>query len=170
MSEQGYLMAEAKPPAETPPPALDGYLPQPAKEPPVRVVWGNAGRPTAAVVRDPKIILDTTLYYIEVESIAEAWYLAGIINSNACYVAVEPFMAKGQWGPRQLNKQLWRLPIPEFDADNPLHAELAAAGATCARSVRRLRSRREVRAWMADAPQQQRVESLVSQLLTAEEE
>ena len=30
-------------------------------------------------------------------------------------------MAKGQFGARDLQKQLWKLPIPEYDATEALH-------------------------------------------------
>ena len=55
---------------------------------------------------------------------AEAHYLLAIINSESLYDAVTPFMPKGQFGARHLQKQLWKLPIPEFNA-----TEAAAQGA-----------------------------------------
>ena len=169
MSEQGYLIPAARPTVEPPPPAIDGYLPQPAKEPPVRLVFSSSGRPTAAVVRDWSVILDTTLYWVECETEAEAWYLAGIINSDALRDLVEPLMYKGQWGARGMHKAIWHLPIPEFDAAEPLHVELAQAGAAIRRRVLGMGSRREIRDWLRDAPEGQRVESLVSQLLVVED-
>ena len=168
--KQGYLMTAAQPPVEMPPAALDGYLPQPAKERPVRVVYSASGRPTAALLRDFGIVLDATLYWIECDYNAEAYYLCGIINSDALYAAVEPLMHKGQFGPRGMHKAIWHLPIPEFDAADPLHAEIAAGGAACIRAASLLSARREVRLWMQDAPDAHRVEELVSQLLVAEED
>ena len=41
-------------------------------------------------------------------------------------------MPKGQFGARHLQKHLWKLPIPEFDADNPLHVEISNAGRAAA--------------------------------------
>ena len=37
-------------------------------------------------------------------------------------------MSKGQFGARHLDKQLWKLPIPEFDAGDELHVSVAQAG------------------------------------------
>ena len=41
-------------------------------------------------------------------------------------------MSRGQFGARDLQKHLWKLPIPEFDASHELHADIAAAGAAAA--------------------------------------
>ena len=41
-------------------------------------------------------------------------------------------MSKGQFGARDLQKHLWKLPIPEFDPALKLHADIAKAGATTA--------------------------------------
>ena len=166
--EQGFLIPEARPTIEPPPPAFDGYLPQPAKEPPVRVIYGGAGRPTAAILHDWQALVDTTAYWIECEQISEARYLCAIINSNVLFDAVEPLMPKGQWGARNLEKHIWRLPIPEFDPADPLHADIAAAGAACIRAASLMKSRIEVRTWMQDSPEAQRVEALVAQLLDEE--
>ncbi len=67
----------------------------------------------------------------------EANYLLAIINSQVLYTAVIPLMSKGQFGARNLKKLLWKLPIPEYDATEALHVEIAAAGA--ARELERLR-------------------------------
>ena len=41
-------------------------------------------------------------------------------------------MNKGQFDARDLHKHLWKLPIPEYDAGDPLHREIAEAGAAAA--------------------------------------
>ena len=41
-------------------------------------------------------------------------------------------MNKGQFGARDLQKQLWKLPIPEYDATEALHGEIAAVGEAAA--------------------------------------
>ena len=85
-------------------------------------------------------------------------------------------MPKGQFGARHLHKHLWKLPIPEFDADDPLHAEISDAGrAAAAGAAQRLSelraqrgdnvsvtiARRELRAWLRNSPQGATVESTV---------
>lgn len=86
---------------------------------------------------------------------------------------------KGQFGARDLQKHLWKLPIPEFDPDNPLHAELSAAGEAAsegaAQQLARLReerdrvtvtiARRELRKWLRASPEGQAVEDAVRKLL-----
>lgn len=115
--------------------------------------------------------------------IEEAHYLLAIINSESLKEAASPFMPKGQFGARHLHKHLWKLPIPEFDADNALHAEISAAGKAAAagaeRELARVRAereesgrvfsvtvaRRELRNWLRSSPQGQRVEQAVTELL-----
>ena len=52
----------------------------------------------------------------------------GIINSHTLETEVGNFMPKGLFGARDLEKHLWKLPIPEFDAGNELHARLCRLG------------------------------------------
>lgn len=42
-------------------------------------------------------------------------------------MGAEQWQSEGQWGKRDFDKALLNLPIPEFDAKNDLHKELAAA-------------------------------------------
>ena len=89
-------------------------------------------------------------------------------------------MAKGQFGARHLQKHLWKLPIPEFDAEDPLHAEISDAGrAAAAGAAQRLSelraergdkvsvtiARRELRAWLRNSPQGAAAEAAVARLL-----
>ncbi|WP_419925854.1 hypothetical protein [Candidatus Poriferisocius sp.] len=95
---------------------------------PVRLLYPQSGRATAAVCKDPEAVIDYKLYWIKCASTAEAHYLAAIINSNHLYTSVEPLMPKGQFGARDLMRHLWKLPIPAYDQENTLHHELAEAG------------------------------------------
>ena len=92
-------------------------------------------------------------------------------------------MSKGQFGARDVQKHLWRLPIPEFDSSDVLHREIAEAGAEVAigaesvwreieaerraagKSVSVTIARREIRAWLAESAEGKRVEALVERLL-----
>ena len=90
-------------------------------------------------------------------------------------------MPKGQFGARDLHKHLWKLPIPEFDPDDPLHTEVSAAGKAAAegaaRQLAKLReerdrvtvtiARRELRKWLRASPEGKSVEDLVGRLLNA---
>ena len=147
---------------------------------PIRVVYVSAGVPTAALLHDDNAIVDYKLFWIVCEDEREANYLLAIINSQALYEAVEQFMSKGQFGARDLQKQLWKLPIPEFDPRQPLHVALSEAGQAAAEGaaeqLSRLRrerdrvtvtiARRELRKWLADSQEGRAVETLVGELLS----
>ena len=99
---------------------------------PIRIVQSQGGQPTAALLADDDAMVDEALYWITCKSMEEAYYLLAIINSETLYEAVQPLMSKGQFGARNLHKQLWKLPIPEYDAGNPLHRAVSEAGAAAA--------------------------------------
>ena len=147
---------------------------------PIRVVYNQSGAPTAALLEDNDALVDYRLFWIRCKDTQEAHYLLAIINSDALATAVAPLMSKGQFGARDLEKHLWMLPIPAFDAGNPRHVELAAAGAAAAAGVAEqlaaLRSvrgqgvsvtiaRRELRAWLRGSAAGARVEAGVGRLL-----
>ena len=147
---------------------------------PIRVVYSESGQPTAALVTDNATIIDTKLYWIACKDTQEAYYLLAIINSDTLYEAATPLMNKGQFGARDLHKHLWKLPIPEFDRDNALHATLAKAGervaAGVAQRLAELRAergdrltvkiaRRELRAWLRTSAEGAAVEGVVGRLL-----
>ena len=149
---------------------------------PIRVVYNQSGAPIASLVEDNTAIIDYTLFWIACKNIDEAHYILAIINSQTLYDRVEPLMVKGQFGARHLQKHLWKLPIPEFDAANPLHREIAEAGAAAAlgasarlaelRAERGDRltvtiARRELRAWLRESAEGTAVEALVQLLLRA---
>ena len=149
-------------------------------ERPIRVVHNQSGVPTAALLHDNSAIVDKKLYWITCKDLVEANYLLALINSHTLYEAVTPLMNKGQYGARDLEKQLWKLPIPECDGTEALHGEIAAAGAAAAegaaRELGRLRAergndvgvrivRRELRRWLRESAAGAAVESAVGRLL-----
>ena len=148
----------------------------------IRVVYTTSGEPTAALLGDDEAMVDHVLYWVTCKDDNEAHYLLAIINSDALKESVKPLMPKGQFGARHLHKHLWKLPIPEFDADDPLHAEISDAGrAAAAGAAQRLSelraqrgdkvsvtiARRELRAWLRNSPQGAAAESAVTRLLAA---
>ena len=146
---------------------------------PVRLVYTSSGQPTAAVLKYDDDLVENVLFWVTCKDVHEANYLMAIINSDVLYRSVESLMPKGLFGARHLHKHLWRLPIPEFDAGDLLHQEVAEAGATAAAAVakqleqlrRRLEAegkeftvtiaRRELRAWLRGSA----VEGAVGRLL-----
>ena len=146
---------------------------------PFRVLHSQGGQPTAAICADNDDIVDVGMYWVTCQSITEANYLLAIINSEALYVAVAPLMSRGQFGARNLHKQMWKLPIPEFDPANPLHVAISEAGETAAagaaQQLAQLRerrdnvtvtiARREIRKWLRESDEGKAVEEVVAKLL-----
>ncbi len=146
----------------------------------VRVVYTQAGQPTAAVLRDDEAIVDTRLYWITCRDMHEAYYLLAIINSNTLATAVNRFTTANWAGnTKDLHKHLWKLPIPEFDSEDAVHRAAANAGWAAEdgakRELDRLRTdrdrvtvtiaRRELRKWLRESSEGAAVEAAVEQLL-----
>ena len=123
-------------------------------------------------------MVDYKLFWVTCKNSEEANYLLAIINSDALQEAVRPLMSKGQFGARDPQKHLWRLPIPEFDPAQELHCAIAAAGNRL-EELRRLRerqedkltvtiARRELRKWLRASAEGQAVETAVAHLLAGE--
>ena len=106
--------------------------------------------------------------------------MLAIINSDTLYKAVTPLMSKGQFGPRDLHKHLWKLPIPNFDSRNKVHTAVARSGEAAtdgvARQLAKLRRERgdvgfkvtrgELRGWLEESKEGKVVEKAVSKLLS----
>jgi hypothetical protein len=98
--------------------------------PSLRVAYAKAGTLLAAcVIDDPLPVVDHMAYWAPVRNHNEARYLLAILNSEPTRARVAAMQARGQWGARHFDKLVWELPIPEFDPRNPLHRDLARAGA-----------------------------------------
>ena len=150
------------------------------RERPVRIVYTSAGEPTAALLTDDSILVDYKLFWVTCRDMSEANYLLAIINSQALYHAVIPFMSKGQFGARDLQKHLWKLPIPAFDSQDALHTAISGAGAAAAIGAARVLdklkedngedltstlARRGLRDWLAGSNEGRAVEDAVGRLL-----
>ena len=112
-------------------------------------------------------IVDYKLFWTTCKNPEEAHYLLAIINSDGLYERVTPLMPKGQFGARDLQKHLWKLPLPEFDRGDRRHVEVSEAGEAAAegasQQLARLReerdrvtvtiARRELRKWLRASPE-----------------
>lgn len=151
---------------------------------PVRIVYTKSGKPTAALLHDDGALVENVLYWIACRNMDEAHYLVAIINSDTLYEFAKPLMSKGQFGERDLHKHLWKLPIPEFDDGDAVHAEVSDAGraaaAGAARELTRIRqqrgdnvyyqtARKDLRKWLRSSDEGQRVEEAVTELLARPE-
>ena len=146
---------------------------------PVRVVYTDAGTPTATFLTDDAALVDSSLYWMICRDETEALYLLAIINSDALYEAAKPLMPKGQFGARHLHKHLWKLPIPAFDDSESLHKAISEAGDAAGKGaenvLEKLRgerekvtvtvARREIRGWLRSSREGKEVEGLVGRLL-----
>jgi hypothetical protein len=95
---------------------------------PHRVAYTKGGMYLAAAcIDDPRVVIDHKLYWASVAGPDEGRYLTAILNSDALTIAVRPFQARGEHNPRDFDKYIFRLPIPQFDPGNPLHVELVRA-------------------------------------------
>ena len=145
-----------------------------------RVIYPKAGQPTAALLIDDSILVDYTTYWVACTGLPDANFLLAIINSDAIADAVNPLTTPNWSGrTRDLEKHLWKLPIPEFDPANPLHVAISEAGETAAagaaQQLAQLRerrdnvtvtiARREIRKWLRESDEGKAVEEVVAKLL-----
>jgi hypothetical protein len=95
---------------------------------PLRVVYNRAGmHVVAAKITDRRALIANGLYWATVASVEEADYLCAILNAPITTELVRPFMSYGK-DERDIHKHVWEVPIPLFDANNPIHRRLAGLG------------------------------------------
>lgn len=99
-----------------------------------RVVYSKAGTlPSACIIEDVHAVIDTSLYWMRPNHRSEASFLVAVLNSETARSRAVQYQARGQFGARHFDKVMFNLPIPLFQAANPLHSDLAAAGAEAER-------------------------------------
>lgn len=141
----------------------------------LRVVYAASGSlPAAMILRDSRSVVEHKLYWGTPESEEEAYYLTAILNSETGRSRAERYQSRGQFGARDFDKVIFNLPIPIFSADEPLHRDLAEAGAR-AESVASMvelvdgerfqRARKRVRHALAEEGIGGEIEKLVEKLL-----
>ena len=97
---------------------------------PHRVLYTKSGnRITACRLDDEHAIIDHTLYWGTVHSIDEGRYLTAILNSEAVHKKVEPLMSEGLFGKRHIDKYVFAVPFPLYNAESELHTRLSASAA-----------------------------------------
>jgi len=80
-------------------------------------------------------IVDHKAFYLETNKKAEAYYLCSILNSPIVDELIKPMQSRGLFGPRDIHKKVWELPIPEFDSSNHDHLALAKLGEECKKKI-----------------------------------
>ena len=96
----------------------------------LRIAYTKNGEPTATIIKDNHAILDHALFQTMCGSETETYYVLAVINSNELAAAAETFMSRGLYGARNFQKHGWKLPIPRYDAREPLHVRLSQLGKT----------------------------------------
>lgn len=138
---------------------------------PARAIHCKIGTQKLAMQR---FVADHVTYFFETSSASEAGYLTAVLNSPTVDTLVKPMQARGLWGPRDIHKKVWELPIPEFKPENKAHSHLASLAERCATSVTDLipslaesgsigRARSTVRQALKDELAE--IDSLVKQIL-----
>jgi SAM-dependent methyltransferase len=139
-----------------------------------RIVYGKAGMHlTAARVLERRAVIDHKLYWANAKHDEEAFFLCAILNAACVTTLVRPMMSYGK-DERDIDKYIWRLPIPEYDEDVALHVELAKLGQQAEAEVAALTldpavhfaaSRRVIREHLAESKVGQTIEKRVAKLL-----
>ncbi|MBC6991199.1 hypothetical protein [Hymenobacter sp. BT491] len=86
---------------------------------------------------DLEFVVDKAAYAYYTHDANEAAYLAAFLNSDAANEAMKPFQSSGLFGARDVSRKILDVPLPRFDASNPLHMGLAEQARACAVEVAR---------------------------------
>ncbi len=141
---------------------------------PHRIVYAKSGMHLcAARLEGGRGLIDHTLYWATANSEPEAHYLCAVLNSAALIEKVRPFMSYGK-DERHIDKHVWKVPIPLFDAADGLHAAIAGLGAQIEAEVAVLdiddnlhfpTARRRIRRYIETSATGRQNEALVLELL-----
>ncbi len=141
---------------------------------PLRLVYGASGmHVVAALVETPSAVTEHKLYWGSITGYTEGLYLCAILNNPALTELVRPLMSYGK-DERDIDKHLWKLPIPLFNSGNPAHRRLAELGAQEAELVAALdldetrnfvALRRYVRSALAASPYAAEAGGIIEDLL-----
>jgi hypothetical protein len=87
-----------------------------------RVVYPKSGnRLTASIVEDKTAIIDHSLYWAPVETLAEARYLEAILNANCMLKRIKPLQTLGLFGSRHFDKYPFLIAFGAFNPKDPQH-------------------------------------------------
>lgn len=142
--------------------------------PRLRVAYSKAGMHLAAtVIDDPLGLIDHKLYWAAVADHDEARFLCAILNSPRTTELVRPLMSYGK-DERDIDKYVWQLPIPLYNADNERHQRLVELGEQTEAEVAALEiddslhfptQRRRIREHLAVSEAGIEIDDLVTELL-----
>lgn len=93
-----------------------------------RVLYSKSGNSlVASILSDPAALIDHTLYWAPVRSLAEGRYLVGILNSATLLGRASPLQSLGLFGARHFDKHIFDIAFPAFDGARRDHQDLVAA-------------------------------------------
>jgi hypothetical protein len=106
----------------------------------IKLAYGADGTYVRAAVLDTDriaretgargFIFDMNMYWIRVESDREAHFLAAVLNTPFVNEAIKEVQTRGAFGARHIHRRPFeKLPIPEFNAQDPRHERLAELSA-----------------------------------------
>ena len=115
--------------AEATPKTLEGNLDFSGKlskqlgaEPSWLVLYAKSGSRMYAAVARSGTVVENTLYYVRCDSRREAWFLCGVLNSDAAQPALSFF----KQAPRDYHTHFWHgVPIPRYDRGDRAHRALS---------------------------------------------
>lgn len=84
------------------------------------------------------VIIDTKLYCYETNNESEAHYLAAILNSTIVDETIKPAQSRGLFGPRDIHKKPFEMPIPKFSQGNKVHRDISKLGKQCTEKVKEI--------------------------------
>lgn len=94
---------------------------------PIRILYSKAGTRLSACWLEDEAIVDTKAYWSAANSLEEAAYVAAIINTEVVLDRVKDLQPVGQRDRRDFDNLVWTLPIPDYDPNETLHSDIAAA-------------------------------------------
>ena len=150
-----------------------------------RVAYTQSGQPTAAIIHNHRAIVDRKLYQTVCRSKNEARYVMTILNSNELAARAKPFCTSN-WAKkiRDFEKHGWKLPIPRYDATDPLHIRISELGEAAERECGALIAQSDIMSkpagdaqsraarqmlrheWQPNSATAQAIEAAVGQLLS----
>ena len=151
----------------------------------IRIAYTSAGRPTAVIIRDNHAVLENALFQTVCNSEPEAYYLIAIINSGELAKRAKP-LCPTNWAKeiRHFHKHGWKLPIPLYGADDPVHVRLSELGAAAEQECQALIAQSDIMSkpagdgqsraarrllrheWQPNSETAQAIEAAVAQLLS----
>jgi hypothetical protein len=85
-----------------------------------------------------RFVATDVTYTYETENQKEGDYLVAVLNSPTVDTLIKPMQARGLWGPRDITKKVWELPIPQFNPADRAHLRLAEIAEACAEKVKEM--------------------------------